>query len=228
MDILKDLQTHISSLKKGLDGNNPRESYVRDYMDCLIDSLNMTIRDLGNDKFLWSNLLVDKKGLTNFKVAPGVNISAYKIMYPEETAKHRGYWCWSEIDNRFYISINDRIFSGLCLNITDALYKFNEHANAKNISYKDTGLYVPPEVNPESRDVRTLSTRMHYVPSFSANDISGGSGREDDMYAFRVGSADNLKEDIVNCTPRDHRLFKDMTVSFMLALTVLGKTPTQA
>lgn len=221
VETLSDLKKHIDSLRSKVKGNNPKESFIRDYMDCLTDSLNLTIRDLNNDKILWSNLMVDKKYMLAVKVASDVNISAYKITYAEECLKHKGYWCWSELDGRFYISVNDKIFSGKCLDIKDEdtpIYKFNEHKNARNVNYKDTGLYVPPEVNPSSKDVRTLTASMHYSPHGEHDD-------EDDHFVFKIGSAENLKKDIAFLTNSEHRLFKDITVSFLLALTAAGRVP---
>lgn len=222
VEMLKELQKHINSLRSSVKGNNPKDSHVRDYLETLTDSLNSTIKDVAKDKLMWSNLMVDKKMLIASRVAPDVNISAYKIVYPEECSKFKGYWCFSEMDGRFYISINDKIYGGKCLDIKDEdtpIYKFNEHKNARNINYKDTGLYVPPEVNPTSKDIRTLTSSMHYSPSKSDDSTN-------EQFAFKIGSAENLREDLVNMTNADHRLFKDITISFLLALTAAGKVPT--
>lgn len=208
----------IREANKKLTDNTPQAAHIRDFYDVMITSFSNLLNDLKQDRQLWSNLMVDKQPkMVSFNIAPDVSIFAFKIMHPEECAMHKGYWCRSMEDKKFYIFVNGCIFGGICtdiLNESEQVVKFDEHLNAANCNPKDTSLYVPHELNPKSDDRRILTNRMQYMPSHC---------EDNEPYPYRIGSAKFLKSDVSNMSDADYRLFNDISIHFMLCLTIAGR-----
>jgi len=159
------------------------------------------------------------------QITHGVTIAAFTIKDPAECMKreHLGFWCYSTDTLRYHTCLNKVIISAAPTNITprdETPRKFLEHRNCSNrnykpIDYKETDYYIPPEVDPTSKDVRCLSDRMHFWPA-------SWELPPKDTSAYRLGSMDTLKADLSYMTPADYRLQMDITGLFMLVITVAG------
>lgn len=164
---------------------------------------------------------ISGKKLVNIEIGPGCYLPAIRIDKPEESHNFRGWWCWEPNMERFYISINDEIISGTTTIINSAEQipiKFFEHKDCENnkycsIDYKLTNFYIPRESNPQSRDVRQFTNRMKFIPA--SQEL-----KKNDKYVYRLGSKDTLKKDLINLRLEDYRVFQDLTVNFLLILTL--------
>ena len=156
----------------------------------------------------------------NYQIADGVHIPAYTIDHPEECHKYKGWFCWSPRYSRFYISINGLILSGVTTIILPAkqkpmkfhVYKFCKDGKICDVDYKKTEFYVPPECTEEpnkSEDVRCFTNRMCYVPASVAPE-------KHEICCYRIGSKDNLSDDLKHISRDDYKLYSDMTDNFLL------------
>jgi len=207
----------VNTLEQKYSENSPMHSYIRSYMDTLRDSITCTANDISKSQLLWSNFHIGQESMRGYKVGTtNLNISAYPIKYKQDALRHPGYWCYNTTTNRFYIAINGIVHCGTFLNMipNDTVYKFNEHSSAKNVDPKSTGLYVPPELNSASRDIRNLPYSLEYVPAGETTSKK---------HIIRMGSMRNLQSDISNMDPRDYRIFSDMTMNYLLDLTVAAR-----
>lgn len=213
MEDLAKINNYIKRIYEKCNGEDVQSSHLRDYYEVLMKSLYDTTNNIKQGKKYWSDFVIEPKKMSDIMIAPGVQISAFKIKYPSECYKFKGYWCWCKMNKKMYICINDIIFSGNCLNILNddiTPYKFHEHYNSKNMDYTNTAFYIPNEINNKSMDRRCLTNKMQYVPSTEDSD---------NKYIYRIGSAENLKSDLSNIDDINLRLFNDMTISHLLCLT---------
>lgn len=150
------------------------------------------------------------------EVAPDTFISAVTISRKEECHNHLGWWCWCPDDNRFCISINGNIYSGCTTIIHQSNVqpvKFFEHRRSDRVdNWQESDYYVPPEKNPESKDVRQFTNKMKFVPA-------SRNLEKYETYAYRLGSKDTLRDDIMSLKPEDYRIFSDLTTNYLLCLT---------
>ncbi|MFA6089418.1 MAG: hypothetical protein WC755_06145 [Candidatus Woesearchaeota archaeon] len=161
------------------------------------------------------------------QISHGVSILAFTIKDPKECGKkeHLGYWCYSTNTERFHTSLNNMVITASTMNITpkmDTPRKFLEHKacsseNYRSIDYRENDFYIPPEIDPSSKDVRQLTDRMHFWPA-SLEPPSR------DFYIYRLGSKDTLKDDLNYMTSSDFRLQMDITGNFMLVITAANAT----
>lgn len=207
----------IATLETKYQDNSPVSSHIRAYAGSLRESIEVTSRDICAEKLLWSDLHIAHRLMRGYKIgSTGLNISAYPIKYKQEALLYPGYWCHCESDNRYYIAVNGAVHGGTFLNVmhNDNVFKFNEHSFAKTTDYRSTGLYIPPEVNSTSKDVRNLPQALEYVPA---------AEKTTKKHIVRVGDARNLKNDIHNLNEQDYRVFSDITMNNLLGLTVATK-----
>jgi len=220
MSLTKDfaaLLEAVAVLEAKYQENTPKASHVRVYAETLRESIESAMRNIASDKLLWSDLHVPSELMHGYRIGnTGLSISAYSIKYKQEALKHPGYWCYCNSDARYYIAINDVVHGGTFLNImrNENVYKFNEHSHAKTVDYKSTGLYVPPEINPTSKDVRNLPQTLDYVPS---------TEKTAKKHVVRIGDVRNLSADIDNLNDQEYRLISDITINNLLDLTVAAK-----
>lgn len=150
------------------------------------------------------------------EVAPDTFISAITVSKKEECHNHLGWWCWCPDDNRFCISINGNIYSGCTTIIHQSNVqpvKFFEHRRSDRVdNWQESDYYVPPEKNPESKDVRQFTNKMKFVPA-------SRNLEKYETYAYRLGSKDTLRNDIMSLKPEDYRIFSDLTTNYLLCLT---------
>jgi len=155
------------------------------------------------------------------EAAPGVFIKAYTIHNPNECHKFKGFWCWSVLYNRFYISINNFILESIVCNIhkgNEKPIKFLEHHNIKrkghcrDVDWNSTDFYVPRAFNPMSDDRRALTNRAIFVPASE-------EPHDNEIYIYRIGSRQTLSKDLPLLTDSDYRLYSDMTGSHLLCFT---------
>lgn len=164
------------------------------------------------------------KKLIDMEIAPGVYIKAFRIEKIDDCHKYKGWWCWHQQSEKFHISINDEIISGITTIINPSELppiKFLEHKDCEegkicDIDYKTTNFYIPKEFNSDSHDIRQLTNRMRFIPASKELQNS-------DRYVYRLGSKDTLKKDLIYLKKCDYRLFRDMTVNYLLILTVATK-----
>lgn len=150
------------------------------------------------------------------EVAPDTFISAITISKKEDCHNHLGWWCWCPEDNRFCISINGCIYSGCTTVIHQSNVqpvKFFEHRRSDRVdNWQESDYYVPPEKNSESKDVRQFTNKMKFVPA-------SRNLEKYETYAYRLGSKDTLRNDIMSLKPEDYRIFSDLTTNYLLCLT---------
>ena len=135
------------------------------------------------------------KKLIDMEIAPGVYIKAFRIEKIEDCHKYKGWWCWHQQSEKFHISINDEIISGITTIINPSELppiKFLEHKDCEegkicDIDYKTTNFYIPKEFNSDSHDIRQLTNRMRFIPASKELQNS-------DRYVYRLGSKDTLKK----------------------------------
>jgi hypothetical protein len=218
MDDLRKIFGMIRDANRKCTGKDVQSAHIRDFYESLIVSFSNLLTDLKQDRQLWSDLIIDKqRGMISYTVAEGITIDAFKIIHPDECALHKGYWCRNANDKKFYIFLNGCVFGGICTEILseyEQVVKFDEHMNAHSCKPQDTSLYIPRELNPQSDDKRILTNKMQYVPR---------KEETNEPFTYRIGSAKHLKSDTANMTDADYRLFNDISVHFLLCLTVAGR-----
>lgn len=191
--------------------------------------IKRTLTDKEPKAETWADVVRDNKfnlskKPVDMEIAPSVFIKVFRIEHIEDCHKYRGWWCWHPSSERFHISINDEIINGITTIINPAEVppiKFLEHKECEegkpcDIDYKTTNFYIPREFNPDSRDIRQFTNRMRFIPASKELQNS-------DKYAYRLGSKDTLKKDLIFLKTQDYRLFKDLTVNFLLILTVAAR-----
>lgn len=150
------------------------------------------------------------------EVAPDTFISAITVNTKEECHNHLGWWCWCPSENRFCISINGHVYSGNTTVIHQSNVqpvKFFEHRRSDRVeNWQESDYYVPPEKNPESKDIRQFTNKMKFVPA-------SRNLEKYETYAYRLGSKDTLRDDVMCLKPEDYRIFSDLTTNFLLCLT---------
>ena len=148
----------------------------------------------------------------NREVAPGLFIPAFTINDPAECHQKLGHVCWSLRTERFCISINGEIITGNTTIIRpsgETPKKFIEHRRSENTDYRKSDYYVPYERNSNSRDIRQFTAKMRFVPA--SQEL-----QKHEVYVYRIGSRDTLKQDILSVQAEDYRLFSDLTMNFLL------------
>jgi hypothetical protein len=184
-------------------------AYIEKLCDTLTLSIDSTINDMNQNRKCWE--MAPIKNMMSATIAPNVSIKAYKIYSPNECLKYKGYWCWCNKDRNMYISINDNVYGGKCLDILpehEQPRKFNEHIN-RDADPNTTSYYVVG-----GKDNRILTNKMRYVPA-----LINKTGK----YVYRLGSANNLSDDIANINLPEFRLFNDIVISYLLCLTAATK-----
>lgn len=154
--------------------------------------------------------------LTKREVAPDLFIQAVTVNNIEEAHNNLGWWCWCSEENRFCISINGKVYAGnttIIHSVTEQPVKFFEHRRCDKVdNWKESDYYIPIEKNPASRDLRHFTNKMKFVPA-------SRSPEKYETYAYRLGSKDTLKDDVMTIKSEDFRLFSDLTCNFLLSLT---------
>jgi hypothetical protein len=177
---------------------------------------------VNNNNNAW--IEVGKKSVTKIstpkavrrEVAPDTFINAITVNNKKECHNHLGWWCWCPDENRFCISINGRIYSGCTTIIHQSNIppvKFFEHRHSDKVdNWLESDYYVLPEKNPGSKDIRQFTNKMKFVPA-------SRNLEKYETYAYRLGSKDTLRDDIISLKPEDYRIFSDLTTNFLLCLT---------
>lgn len=150
------------------------------------------------------------------EVAPDLFIQAVTVSNMEECHNNLGWWCWCPEQQRFGISINNKVYAGnttVIHSITEQPVKFFEHRRCDKVeNWVESDYYIPIEKNPESRDLRHFTNKMKFVPA-------SRTPEKYETYCYRLGSKDTLKDDVMTLKPEDYRLFSDLNVNFLLSLT---------
>lgn len=159
------------------------------------------------------------------EVSDGVYIMAYTISSPAGCHDFRGYWCYIPEYDRYYLSLNNIILEAITANIIPAEIppsKCLEHRNitvyghAKGVDWTKSKFYVPRQYDPESKDVRQFTARMKFVPA--SKEL-----RENEIYTYRIGSRDTLRDDIQQIKPEDKRLYNDLVGNYLLCYTAANQ-----
>ena len=115
--------------------------------------------------------------------------------------------------------MNGEIISGNTASIKpvgETPIKFSEHRNSEKMDYRRTDFYIPPERNPQSKDKRMFTNKMRFVPA-------SVEPQKHEVYIWRLGSKDTLKEDLSCLKSEDFRLFGDLTSNFVLCMLAASK-----
>jgi len=154
--------------------------------------------------------------LVKREVAPDLFIQAVTVSNMDECHNNLGWWCWCPEQQRFGISINNKVYAGnttVIHSITEQPVKFFEHRRCDKVdNWVESDYYIPIEKNPESRDLRHFTNKMKFVPA-------SRTPEKYETYCYRLGSKDTLKDDVMTLKPEDYRLFSDLNVNFLLSLT---------
>lgn len=154
--------------------------------------------------------------LVKREVAPDLFIQAVTVSNMDECHNNLGWWCWCPEQQRFGISINNKVYAGnttVIHSITEQPVKFFEHRRCDKVeNWVESDYYIPIDKNPESRDLRHFTNKMKFVPA-------SRTPEKYETYCYRLGSKDTLKDDVMTLKPEDYRLFSDLNVNFLLSLT---------
>jgi len=154
--------------------------------------------------------------LVKREVAPDLFIQAVTVSNMDECHNNLGWWCWCPEQQRFGISINNKVYAGnttIIHSITEQPVKFFEHRRCDKVeNWVESDYYIPIEKNPESHDLRHFTNKMKFVPA-------SRTPEKYETYCYRLGSKDTLKDDVMTLKPEDYRLFSDLNVNFLLSLT---------
>jgi len=155
---------------------------------------------------------VSPKSPTKDIYISGFALSVIFIDNDKESKMHKGNLCYNVQNERIVVCINNIVLAGNVLNILqewDKHTKFHEHRDSKNLDSAYGGFYVPPELNPMSKDRRNLTNRMVYIPSDKRPD-------EKNRYFIQIGSGDCLKQDVRNLTGQDARITQSLAMHWLL------------
>jgi hypothetical protein len=154
--------------------------------------------------------------LAKREVAPDVFIQAVTVNNIDEAHNNAGWWCYCPSESRFCISINGKVYAGntgVIHHQNEQPVKFFEHRRCEKVdNWKESDYYVPIEKNSNSRDVRHFTNKMKFVPASRVLE-------KYETYAYRLGSKETLKDDVLTVKSEDFRLFSDLTCNFLLCLT---------
>lgn len=208
-----EIYTPISNVQKNVKETVQKATFAEKVME----STNKLSCKIGEKRDIGKKIhKINSSKAVRREVAPDTFISAITISKKEECHNHLGWWCWCPEDNRFCISINGCIYSGSTTIIHQSNIqpvKFFEHRRSDKVdNWQESDYYVPPEKNPESRDVRQFTNKMKFVPA-------SRNLEKYETYAYRLGSKDTLRNDIMSLKPEDFRIFSDLTTNFLLCLT---------
>jgi hypothetical protein len=154
--------------------------------------------------------------LVKREVAPGARIDSILIDHEDGCRKHLGSVCYMEKTKKFYVCINDIVLTMCCGNILDEKdtpYKYRNYMPKGNgyeydeSNYRECNFYIP-EIK---SDVRHYTNRMKYVGASSQS-----YGNVQSITSYGIGSAKNLKGDLLSANSEQKMIASDMAGHWLL------------